>query len=414
MSLSSRSFLRFTTISGVTLSAIALSRLAAAQEVAFVPQGELSTEWTTNRQLSIPASPNAEDYMLSLGGDLIRRTEVSDIDLRPLVTVQESPKVSDLDRFEALVDLLGNYRTLRGEFSVRAQYHREDAYNSQYGLVAFKPINPNLPDTTGTGAVVTGVTRTTYDVEPDFSYDLSPRVSLVGGAEMLAVRYSTDVPGLLVSYDSPEVDVGLAWALSQNSHFSVGPYYTYYEPVNNSDDSVRSNATGISFNYDNKFSAESKSRLTVKIERDTSPAALGAPSSSHVSWGFEWVGMHHFLTGNVQYSIGRFLEPSSSGGRSSVDQIRAQANKFLTARWSVSGAVRLTRSSDIGNIIVEQDETRDRANANVAISYLLTPEWYLSGGYRYAYLNDLSQTGFAHSNAIFISIGYHGLQPPRN
>jgi hypothetical protein len=385
MSSSFRSLLHSTVVSSVTGSAIALSQFAVAQEVAFVPQGEVSTEWTTNRQLSIPASPNAEDYMLTLGGDLIRRTEVSNIDLRPLVTVQESPKVSDLDRFEALVDLLTDYRTLRSEFSLRAQYHREDAYNSQYGLVAFNPINPNLPDTTGTGAVVTGVTRTTYDVEPDFSYDLSP-----------------------------EVDVGLAWALSQNSHLSAGPYYTYYEPTNNSDGSIRSNATGISFNYDNKFSAESKSRLTVKVERDTSPAAFGAASSSHVSWGFEWVGMHHFLTGNVQYSIGRFLEPSSSGGRSSVDQIRAQANKFLTARWSVSAAVRLTRSSDIGNIIIEQDETRERANANVGISYLLTPQWYLTGGYRYAYLNDLSQTGFAHSNAVFISVGYHGLQPPRD
>src|ERR1700735_3006555 len=105
MSSSFRSSLHFSAISSVTITAIACGRLAAAQEVAFVPQGEASTEWSTNRQLSIPPSPNAEDYMLTLGGDLIRRTEVSDIDLRPLLTVQDSPKVSSLDRFEALVDL---------------------------------------------------------------------------------------------------------------------------------------------------------------------------------------------------------------------------------------------------------------------------------------------------------------------
>jgi hypothetical protein len=397
------------------LVALGCVPLASAQEIAFVPQGEVSAEWATNRTLTVPASPDSEIYHATLGGDLLRLTQVSSFDLRPLITVQHDSQISNLDAVEALVDLATDYHTLRSEFSLKAEYHREDAYNSQYGLVAFNPLNPNAPDTAGTGAVVTGITKTSYTAAPEFSYDLTARLSLVASADLEAVRYTTEIPGELVSYNSPEVDLGLAWALSRISRLEVGPYYAYYDPINGSSEgSVKNNAYGLSASYDAKFSAVSQSRLTVRLERDESPAAFGAPSSQLTTVGFEWVGYQKFLTSNVRYSIGRFLEPSSAGGRTTVDQIRVQYHRLLTPRWSVDGAVRLTRASDIGDLITDASGDRDRANAQGAVSYLLTPEWFVSGGYRYAYLKFASETTAAHSNAIFLTVGYHGQQPPRN
>jgi len=121
MSSSSRSVTRHalrTWWPGLCLFGVGLE-VASAQELAFVPQGEVSAEWASNRTLTVPPAPNAEDYSATLGGDLLRRTQVSDIDLRPLVTVQHSSEISNLDRFEALVDLVSDYRTLRGEFRMR-------------------------------------------------------------------------------------------------------------------------------------------------------------------------------------------------------------------------------------------------------------------------------------------------------
>src|SRR5580704_678850 len=131
MSSSFRSRMRVRTISWLIASQMILIHSLAAQEVAFVPQGNVSAEWATNRNLAVPASPNSEFYSATVGGDLIRRTPVSDLDFRPLLTVQHDSQITTLDNFEALVNLVGDYRTLRSESSLIAEYHREDAYNSQ-------------------------------------------------------------------------------------------------------------------------------------------------------------------------------------------------------------------------------------------------------------------------------------------
>jgi hypothetical protein len=414
MSSSFRNAMRVRPIAWLVIAQLGAALPAAAQEVAFIPQADVSAEWATNRNLAEPPSPNSELYRATVGGDLIRRTQVSDLDFRPLVTVQHSSEISTLDTWEALVNLVGDYRTLRSESSVIAEYHREDAYNSQYGTSTFNPLNPNAPDTAGTGAIVTGITRTTYEVAPEFSYEFTQRLSLTGSADLIAVRYNNDVPGQLVSYNSPQVGLALSWALNPNTRVAFGPYYAYYNPVNDTEGAVKTTTYGVSVDLASKISTVSQSKLTARVEHNSEPAAFGQPSFSQTTWGLEWVGSHKFLTSHIQYSIGRFLQPGSEGGRTESDQLRVQYNKFLTQRWSVVAAVRLTRNTDIGTVVIDNANNRDRANAQLAVSYLFTPEWSLSGGYRYAYLKYESATNSANSNGVFLTVGYHGLQPPRD
>jgi hypothetical protein len=413
MSSSCRSAMRARATGWLIATQVAVVLPAAAQEVAFIPQGQVSAEWATNRTLSVPSGPDSEFYSTTVGGDLIRRTSVSDLDFRPLITVQHDPQISTLDNVEALVNLVGSYRTLRSESSVIAEYHRQDAFNSQFGVAAFNPLNPNAPDTAGTGEVVTGITRTSYEVAPEFSYDFSQRLSLIGSADLVAVRYSTEVPLQLVSYNSPRVDLALGWALSPTTRVALGPYYVYYNPINDTEGAVKTTTYGVALDFWSRFSAVSQSRVTASVERDSGPAAFGQPSFDQTLWSLEWKGVHKFLTSNIQYSIGRFLQPDSSGGRAGSYQFWVQYNKFLTQRWSVNAAVRLTRITDIGGV-TQNNDRRDRANAHFAVTYLLTPVWSLSAGYRYAYLKEVTTPNSADSNAVFLTLDYHGLQPPRN
>jgi hypothetical protein len=406
--------MRVRPISWAITSQMILIHTLAAQEVAFVPQAALTADWATNRSLAVPAGPDSELYRATVGGDLIRRTLVSNLDFRPLISIQHDTQNTNIDSVEALVNLVGDYRTLRSESSLIAEYHREDSYNSQYGLAPFNPLNPNAPDTAGTGQVVTGNTRTTYQVSPQFSYDFTPRVGVIASADLVAVRYSTDIPEVLVSYNSPRVDLALAWALNPTTRLALGPYYVYYNPINDTEGAVKTTTYGVSLELRNKLAATSQSRLNVSVERDSGPAAFGAPSFNHTLWSAGWVGVHKFLTSDIQYSIGRFLEPDSGGGRAESDQIRVQFNKFLTQQCSVNAAVRLTRNTDIGNVIAAENDRRDRANAQLAVAYLLTPEWFITGGYRYAYLKEAGAPSSANSNSVFLTVGYHGLQPPYN
>jgi hypothetical protein len=86
----------------------------------------------------------------------------------------------------------------------------------------------------------------------------------------------------------------------------------------------------------------------------------------------------------------------------------------LTERFSFNSAARFTRNKDIGSSALVDNGTRDRVNAQAALTYLITPELSFSGGYRFAYLDLPYTTSAAHSNAVFISVGYHGQPPPRN
>jgi hypothetical protein len=388
-----------------------------AQQTQFVPLAETTAEWSTNRSLQVPAGPDSELYSATVGGDLLRRTQVADFDLRPLITVQHDSQISTLDSLEALVDLNSNYRTLRGEYSLNAEYHRQDAYNALYGLAVYNPLNPNGPDTAGTGQVVTGITQTTYQADPSFAYDLTQRTSLVGTAGYTSVRYSQDIPGDLVSYNAPEAEIDLMWKVSPAARIGVGPYYAVYDPINSNEGSVREDSYGINFNYNYNFSFRyaniTRTTINVRVEHDTSDAAPGIPATSATTWGFEWLGFHKFLTSSIEYSIGRFLEPSSFGARTSVDQVRFQYRRRLTERLSLNTAVRLTRNKDVGSA-VEDNGNRDRANALAGLTYYLTPELFIGGGYRFAYLDLPSMSGSARSNQVFITVGYHGQQPPRD
>jgi hypothetical protein len=321
----------------LSLTLLLWTQIAGAQQTQFIPQIETSAEWATNRSLQVPSAPDGELYTATVGGDLLRRTPVADFDFRPLLTYQYDNKISNLDRFEALVDLVSDFRTLKGEYSFNAEYHREDAFNSQYGIAAYNPLNPNAPDTAGTGELVTGVTRTTYEAAPSFSYDLTQRTSIVGTGTYDYVRYSTDFPGQLVSYQSPEVEIDAMYALSPASRVGVGPYFATYEPLESNEGTVRENTYGLNFNYNYNFSFRysgvTRTTINLRVERDTAQAAPGIPAASSTNWGFEWLGFHKFLTSSVQYSVGRFLEPSSFGARTAIDQVRVQYSRRLTERF---------------------------------------------------------------------------------
>jgi hypothetical protein len=314
-----------------------------------------------------------------------------------------------------LVDVVGDYQTLRGDYSARAEYHREDSFNAQFGVAGFNPLNPNVPDTQGSGAILTGITKTTYDVQPEASYQLTRRASLQASASLDAVRYSTDVAGDLVSYNSPGAELDMVWAPSPISQLGFGPYYSRYDPIRHDLGSVPSESYGINANYTLKSLGSSSSRLVVRLERDRQPQSTGG-TVDLTSWGLEWSGLQKFRLGQIRYAIGRFLDPSSFGGRTATEQIRFQYDRPLSLRLGFDCAVRLTRSRDIGASFIpgeNEDINRDRANVQVSLRASITELWFVSGGYRFAYQNLRSGSGSANSNGAFITVGYHGREPPR-
>jgi outer membrane receptor protein involved in Fe transport len=118
-------------------------------------------------------------------------------------------------------------------------------------------------------------------------------------------------------------------------------------------------------------------------------------------------------TSRLQYSVGRLIEPSSIGGQVSLDQIRVQYNRGLTRRLSGSVSARITRQEALAN----GPGHRDRSYGDAFLRYALTPKWDLTGGYRFAWqrlpvvVNSTLVYDPAQSHGVYVTIGYHGLNP---
>jgi hypothetical protein len=151
--------------------------------------------------------------------------------------------------------------------------------------------------------------------------------------------------------------------------------------------------------------------LTLRVERNHIDM-LDFSSQSVTSWGIEWVGTHKYRVGSVQFSIGRFLEPSSIGGRVALDQIRVQYVRPLSARLSFSGAVRVTNTDVIGNALAAEEQPEHRTNAELYLHFDMTPTWFVQAGYIFARSRDLGVSDLAYSNGVLLSVGYRGLEPP--
>ncbi len=382
---------------------------ASAQQVVFVPEMQLWAQYDSNRLLDPVTPRSAETYWMQLAGDLKSISERSDVELRPQLTLQDST-LSSVDRFEALVDLKANYRTLRSTWSILSEYHREDASNAQYGVAAFNPLNPNAPDTVGTGDIVTGLTKTTYSVEPDFTYQATQRFSVEATTRFDAVRYDVEVPDNFVSYNNTYAELDGYWSVSQRGQLGFGPYYALYDPREN--DAARVNSYGVDLSYRFNWTRIDRSTFSLRAEHDTFTES-GVADQSKNTFGIEWVGYHKLQAGMVQYAIGRFMEPSSVGSLVGLNQIRVQYRHDFNARVEFVGSVRLSRSDDLSD-----GSHEDRAILQVALVRRLTELWSVSGGYRFAYqkLRELDSGVIvtdpaARNNGVFINVAYHGREP---
>jgi hypothetical protein len=398
-------------LAGEYLIASAVALLSApalyADQIAFVPFAHLTGEYDTNRLLADRAS-SGEWGEASLGAELERQTVRSILVVRPELSFQES-SYKELNLFEAQMDMRGKYQTQETVYAAAASYHRQDSYNAEYGVAEFNPFNPDAPDTVGTGRVVTGLTRTTYNFSPDIIHNFTPRLTGEIDGNYTSVHYSNDIPQTYVSFSAPYVELVGLYALSERSQVGLGPYYSRFDPSNEiADGTLKSQSYGAVITYRYRTTQLTTSNISLKLGRVQQDQFVG-PSTTSNTWGLEWTGTYQLQTSRLQYSVGRFLEPSSIGGEVSLDQIRLEYAKNFTVRLTAVAAVRITRQDTIG------DDTghRDRSFGDAFLRYALTRNWDLSGGYRFAFQRLPPDPRSIYNNGVYLTIGFHGLDPRR-
>jgi hypothetical protein len=390
------------------LLASSFTRPAGAQETNFVSFANVTAEWDSNRSLERPPQ-SAGTYGGQVGGELRELTPRSYTDLLAQVSYTDVPQLG-FDWTSGSVALKSDFRTLEGDYTLLALYRRDDTFYTEFGHAAFNnDLTPTSPDTNGTANVTAGINRDSYELDPGFTYELTPRLELEGDFRFNAVNYSIETPGQRVDYTSPYAGLTLNWAIGPRSSFGIGPYYSRYEER---DGANTTDTGGSEFTFNYKSSDITKMSVLLRVEHDRIDSPdLAAQSAT--AWGLEWVGTHRYRVGDVQFSIGRFLEPSSIGGRVSLDQFRAQFYRPLSARLSFSAAIRVTDAKLIGAQLTDDEAPEHRTNAETYLRFDVTPTLYVAAGYIFARAVDLGASNLAYSNGVLLTFGYRGVEPPR-
>jgi hypothetical protein len=407
------------TVAGALIALGALVGPATAQEITFVPSASATAEWDSNRLLARPER-SAASYGGDVGAQLWDITPRAMTELIAQIAYADVPQLN-YDWTSGNVALRTDYKGLESEWTLAASYRKDVTFTTEFGQATFNNgLTLTSPDTNGTANVTTGISRDSYEVDPGFAYNFTPRLDVEGDLRINGVHYSEQQAGAFVDYTSPYAGLTLNYDTSPRSSIGIGPYYTRYEQSGQGLQAsgqggplIGTNTTntgGAMVNYLYKTSDVTRMTLTVRVE-DNHIDTFGSPSQSSTTWGVEWVGTHKFEVGNIQFALGKFLEPSSIGGRVALEQVRVQVYRPFTPRLSFTGAVRVTRTQMVGAALQDLVPTEDRTNAEGYLRYEITRRWYVTGGYIFARSRDFGEDNLAYSNGAMLTVGYQGLEP---
>jgi hypothetical protein len=216
------------------------------------------------------------------------------------------------------------------------------------------------------------------------------------------VTYDSNVPGSNVGYDSWRAGVGLRRQLVPRTDLGFGPYVARFE----SDDGAnKTDSYGATIDVGHAWSDISNTRIALSLEHNNitefQPARV---EQSTNSIGLEISGYRQNRVGNVRYRIGRFLSPTSFGDRRTIDEMRVQYNRPLSALAYFNGAVRLSRERRLGTLA---GNDRDRALVQLTLGRALTRNWSVSLSYLFARSDD-TVSSVADNHGALIEITYLG------
>jgi hypothetical protein len=313
-----------------------------------------------------------------------------------------------VDPVSVFLDARTRRKTERLDTDLIGRFSRQDTFNAEYGRASFDEFDPSNPGTDETGIVLVGNTRTSYSAGPKIRYNLTERALI--GTELTydRVTYDSDAENSRVGYKSPYAELTGIYEMGQRSEVEVGPYWTKFE----SDDGDKSDSVGAVVALHHQWTEVNRMDLQFRFESSDNESADTGATDSSSNWSIELVGYRSNRVGYFRYAVGRFLSPSGLGSRRETDQVRLEYNRPMSARLSWGGAGRLMQDRAIDDSISSTGD-RDRAYGELYVTYSMTREWYVRGGYRYAYFDDKnSTTGAAENHTAYITFGYQALSPP--
>ena len=219
--------------------------------------------------------------------------------------------------------------------------------------------------------------------------------------------------GLYLDYDEEdvtrtgvvnhEVNARSGYSLTEITTVGLGAHGGFFRPRGTTGDRRGVDTYALIADLQHEFTELSTLRMTGGVRRseprgsgdiDDDTGFLG--SIEGTTRGQRWRG-----TATVE----RRLLPSSAGVLRETDQIRLRASRELSPRLGAALSARAFKTRRLGRT-GDDESTQEYASLLPSVTYMLTPEWSVTGEYRFEYIDRSEREGNARGHAVFVSIDF--------
>jgi hypothetical protein len=377
---------------------------AVAAQVYVTPTASISAEADSNLDLERGSNQTVEGYIADAAALFGVATPNSNTTIRPRVDYQDYPKDSGDDRLEEYLDLNSVYRNQRSKGSVYLGFERRDEFNAELNSAYYNEYSPTQPTSPETGRTITGETRTSVILLPDYSYNLTPRAYAGVSAIYQQFTYSPSNTTAAVDFKYYQGQLYFRWDLSRKTDLTLGGYGSKYEA---SHINSRATAVGGTVSLDTNWTPLLTTSASLVYQRTDIDTAIPAPFKDTANpWGAGFGAVYKTEINQFRMDAGRLITPSGGGGIYVNDRIQLQESRTFSPRLTLTGAVIATRNRGLTSNVSGDDRTYVRSVVDV--KWMMSPTLFVQGGYQYMRQKYEVESSGAVNDRIYIRFGYQG------
>ena len=386
--------------------------VATAADTYFTPAVTVGGEYDTNRALVTTGDKQGlTGYSGTAEAIMGSSTPRGGTEIRPRIRYQAFPSNTHLNQTEGSFNLKSNYLTPRTEFNLLASYDQLDLFNAEFVDVGYDPFNPN-PTTDG-GQPVSSEKRKQAEVNPTYLYRWSETMGIGAELDYQDVRYTADVPLTnKQDYDNWQTNLYLQRRANPKTTYQVGGYVGRFQTKSGVD--TTDSVVGAAFDVKHDWTARNQSELSLTVERNKVDVhETGVAEETTTDVGAQFSTVHRGEISDLRLVVGRDISPTGEGGRSTVDQIRAQYDRELSGRLSFTGVLFAFQQRALANAALNTENRRKLVTGELSLRWMMTPTWFIRGGYGYNWQERSLTSGSAANNLAFVVFGYQALDSTR-
>ncbi|MEP6546193.1 MAG: hypothetical protein ABJD53_01905 [Gammaproteobacteria bacterium] len=383
------------------------SGTASAAQVYIQPIASIGAEENSNLDLAPGPNPWVAGYLANMSTLFGISTPNSSTTIRPRLEYRDYPQDSANNRLEGDLELNSYYRSQRSRGSVYLGYEHRDEFNAELSHALYNDIGPTSPTSPETGRTQIGATRTNLIFLPDYSYNVTERLSAGVSAIYQQLKYSPQNIHSAIDFRYYQAKAYVRWAVDQRTDLTVGGFGSTYEATHfQSHASSGGGSLAVNTSWTPLFTTSGTLVFQHTNVNSQIPTLF---RGSETPWGLMVSAAYKAPLNQFRLDAGRMITPSGGGGIYVNEQLQFQYTRSFTPRLDFTGAAIALRTHGLTSNVSGDDRTYSRTVLD--LKYMMTRTFFVQGGYQFFWQKYELDPESANNNRLYIRFGYQGFGP---